>query len=189
MVILVADRTNKLAVARQSLKLRNKRIPALRIARDGNAVKIVFVAKLIIDQAIAKDTITILNHARIIGKRIGIAQAVQYDQGYRANTFDGLLRLHFERIGQAAPQRDAHDTHVDLLHQTARGRRRNYLIISGKQPQVRAKKQRRNRSLNRWNRSATRQPVLSWGRGRRWRYICLLSCYDTMDDDHASYHN
>src|SRR5436305_11118826 len=142
MAVLVADRADKLPIACQSLELRNERIPPLGVARNGHAIPVVFIAKFIVDQGIAKDAITLLNHAHIIGERIGIAHAVQHDERNSANTFDGLLRLYLECNGETVAQRYAHNTDVDALHESAGGRGSNDLIASGKQTQVGAKEQR-----------------------------------------------
>src|SRR5437660_9990982 len=108
MAVLVADRADKLPIACQSLELRNERIPPLGVARNGHAIPVVFVTKFIVDQGIAKDAIALLNHAHIIGLRIGIAQAVQYDERDGTDTCDGLHRRYFKRYEYLAAETDEH---------------------------------------------------------------------------------
>src|SRR5579871_1706085 len=55
--VLVADGADKLAVARQALKLRNECVPPLCVARDGDAVPVVLVAEFVVDQAVPKDLV------------------------------------------------------------------------------------------------------------------------------------
>src|SRR5438876_8427912 len=99
MVVLIADRANKLPIQRKMLELWNIGIPPLGIARNRHPVPIIFVAKFIIDQAITKDTIHILDHTRIISEYIRIAYASQHDERDSTNTFDSLNSLYFDIIG------------------------------------------------------------------------------------------
>src|ERR671923_501122 len=98
MVVFIADRTNKLSIERYALELGDKRIPPLGIARNRHPIPIVFVTKFIVDQAITKYTIHILDHSHIICEYIGIAYASQNDERDSANTFDSLNSLYFDII-------------------------------------------------------------------------------------------
>ncbi len=115
-VVLVADRANKLPIERQALELWNKRIPALGVPRDGHTIPVVFVAEFIVDQGVPEDGIAVANHARIISENVGIAQAVQGNEWDGTDTFDGLLCLYLDRVGEVWVQRYPHNTDMDLLH-------------------------------------------------------------------------
>src|SRR6266581_5465662 len=90
MVVLIADRANKLPIQRKMLELRNVGIPPQVIARNRHPVPIIFVAKFIINQAITKNTIHILDDTRIIREYIRIAYASQQDERDSATTFNSL---------------------------------------------------------------------------------------------------
>ena len=164
-VVLIADRTNKLPIQRKMLELRNIGIPPQVIARNRHPVPIIFVAKFIIDQAITKDTIHILDHTRIISQYIRIAYASQHDERDSTNTFDSLNSLYFDIIGEMLAHGHPHYTNMHLLHQCTCRSRSYHLIVTCKQTQIGAKKQRRSHYVR--NSCNINRPILSRYSG--WR--------------------
>src|SRR5574340_266908 len=64
MVILVAHRTYKLPIQRQTLELWNIGIPTLYITLKRYPIPVVFITKFIIHEAISKYAIRVLNETR-----------------------------------------------------------------------------------------------------------------------------